>query len=70
VDDADPALLRHRYSGARLGHGVHRCSDYRHLENDFGGESRADVYVAREDVGRPRDEQNVVKSEPFFDPVP
>ena len=49
VDDAEAALLRHRDRQPRLGDGVHRRADQRHVQPDVARELRADVDLRRQD---------------------
>ena len=63
VDDAHAALLRHGDGHLRLGDGVHRRAQERHVQFDVLGEARADVDLCRQHGGVPRHEQDVVKGE-------
>jgi hypothetical protein len=63
VDDAEAALLRHRNREPRLGDGVHRCADERHVQPDVSGESSADVDLVGEHRRMLRHQQHVVEGE-------
>jgi hypothetical protein len=63
MDDAHPALLRHRDGQPRLGDGVHRGAGDRHVQADIACEVRGDVNLARQDIRVLRHEQHVVKGE-------
>src|SRR5262249_39798610 len=65
VDDAEPALLRHRDRGARLGHGVHGSADEGDVQPQRARERRRDVGLSRQDVRRRGNEEDVVEREPF-----
>ncbi len=61
VEDADPALPRHRDRGARLGHRVHRCAHERVVEIDPLAEPRPDVDVLRQHLAVRGDEEDIVE---------
>ena len=63
VDDAEAALLRHRDGEPRLGDGVHRCAEQRHVEPDARREAGGHVGLVGQDPRVPRDEQDVVEGE-------
>ena len=50
---------------ARLGDRVHRGAEQRDVERMRARQLRRDVGVAREDLGRGRDQQDVVEGEPL-----
>jgi hypothetical protein len=63
VDDAEPALLRHRDGHLGLGDGVHRRAQQRHVEADVTREVGADVDLSGQHGRVARDEQDVVEGE-------
>jgi hypothetical protein len=67
VDDADAAFLGHRDRQARFGDRVHCSGQHRQAEADRAGELRAQVGVARQEVGVRRDQEHVVEGECFLE---
>ena len=63
VQDAEAALSRHRDRHATLGHGVHCGRDERCRDPDAAGQAGGRVRFARDDVGMPRQEHDVVVGE-------
>ena len=53
----------HRNCHARLGDGVHRRTDQRNPQTDVAGQLTGRVDLARDDVGRSRQQQHVVESQ-------
>ena len=60
VQHAEAALAGHRDRHPRLGDGVHRGADQRHLERDLAGQPGRGVDVGRRQVGLARQQQDVV----------
>ena len=67
MDDAEPPFARHGDGKAALRDGVHCRGDDGKIERKPLAQRGAEVYIVRQDVGRLRDEQNVVKCKSFFD---
>ncbi len=63
VDHPDGAVLRHGDRQQRLGDGVHRRADERHVERDVAGEPCRDVDLVRHDLRVLGHEQHVVEGE-------
>ena len=61
VDDAEPALLRHRDGEAAFGHGVHRGGHQRNVEGDGLREAGGEADVAGNDEGMRGNEKDVVE---------
>ena len=60
VQHAEAALAGHRDRHPRLGDGVHRGADQRHLERDLAGQPGRRVDVGGREVGVTRQQQDVV----------
>jgi hypothetical protein len=67
VHDAEAAFLRHGDRQAGFGDGVHRGGQDRQVETDRAGELRAQISVARQEVGVCRDQEHVVEGECFLE---
>ena len=67
VDDADAAFLRDRDREARFGDRVHGGGQDRQIETDRAGELRAQIGVARQEIGVRRDQEHVVEGECFLE---
>jgi len=67
VDDAEPAFLRDRDREARLGDRVHGGGQDRQIEADRAGELRAEIGVARQEIGVRRNQQHVIEGECFLE---
>ena len=65
VNDAEPAVLRHRDGQPALGDGVHGGAEDRHVEANAGGELGTDVHLAGQHLGVPGHEQHVVEGQGF-----
>ena len=63
VQDAEAALARHRDRHARLGDGVHRAESSGVCDADAAGQPRGGVRLARDDVGVPGQQHDVVVGE-------
>ena len=63
MQDAEAALARDGDRHARLGDGVHRARDERRGDRDPAGHPRRRVGLARDDVGVPGQQQDVVVGE-------
>ena len=63
VDDAEAAVLRHRDRQPRLGDGVHRRADERHVQPDVAREPGADVDLVGQHRRVLRHEQDVVEGQ-------
>ena len=63
VQDADSALAGHRNGHAGLGDGVHGAGEERDPQVEAAGEAGRGVDLARDDVGLPRQQQDVVVRE-------
>ena len=67
MNDADAALARDGDRHARFGHGVHGRAHDGDAETDLLREMRFELHIARNDGALRRNEQHVVKGEPFAD---
>ncbi len=67
VDDADAAFLRDGDREARFGDRVHGGGQDRQIQADRAGELRAEVGVARQEIGVCRDQEHVVEGECFLE---
>ena len=67
VDNADAAELRHGNRQAGFGHGVHGRRDDRYIERDVPRQTRADIDLAGNNLGRTRLQQHVVERDGLTD---
>ena len=67
VDDAEAPFARHGNGEPALRHGIHCRGDDGKIKRKPFAQRGAQVYLVRQDVGRLRDEQNVVECKSFFD---